>query len=93
MAFVFENLVFSSSGQFLGERIGNEIWNDRYVGEILNGNFIVRLNLRPLTRRETPTAVDIPQWPEEPSTPIAPMMLPSAYSDLEIAGTLNSSGE
>ena len=93
VAFVFESLIFSSSGKFLGERVGNEIWNERYVGEILKGNFIVRQNLRPLTKREAPTAVDIPEWPLEPGNRIDPIMLPSGYSDLEITGTLNSSGE
>ena len=92
VAFVFANLVFSSSGQFLGERVDNEIWNERYVGEILKGNFIVRQNLRPLTRREAPAQVDIPEWPAGPGNRIDPIMLPSGYSDLEIAGTLNSSG-
>ena len=93
VAFVHESLVFSSSGQFLGELVGAEIWNERYVGEIIQSNRIVRQNLRPLTKREAPKDVGIPQWPAATSLAIEPMMLSTGYSDVEIAGSMNLSGE
>ena len=93
VAFVHDRLVFSSSGQFLGELDGSEIWNERYFGEIIQGNRIVRQNLRPLTRREAPKEVGIPEWPAAPSNAIEQVMLSTGYSDVEIAGTLNLSSE
>ena len=93
VAFIHKGLVFSSSGQFLGELVGAEIWNERYVGEIVQGNRIVRQNLRPLTRREAPKEVGIPEWPTVSASAIEPIMLSTGFSDVEIAGTLNLSGE
>lgn len=93
VAFIDQSLVFSSSGQFLGELDGTEIWNERYLGEVIQGNRIVRKNLRPLMRREAPKEVAIPEWPSTSSASIEPIMLSTGYSDVEIVGTLNLSGD
>jgi len=93
VAFLHEGLIFSGSGQFLGQLDGVEIWNGRYFGELIQGNRIVSLNHRPLLKRETPKEVGIPEWPADPSTAIEPIMLASGYSDVEISCEMNNFDE
>ena len=92
VAFLSGDFVFSHCGTFLGILKGNEIWSERYVGEIVSGNRIVRQSLPPLGRVPAPPRVDIPEWPSGPAAAIEPMMLQTGYADVQIEEFLQSNG-
>lgn len=42
IAFVHGEHVFSSTGRHVGQIDGNEVWNGRYLGEIVRGDLFLR---------------------------------------------------
>src|SRR5687768_999991 len=82
VAFLYEGYVFLCDGDLLGKRVGNEIWNVHYVGEIFAGDRLVRKLYRPLGSME-----ELAGWASPPMSKAPPrqpeVVLPSEFHELE----------
>jgi hypothetical protein len=83
IAFAFGGYAFLSDGDLLGKIVGKEIWNVHYVGEIFDGNRLVRRLYRPLGSMEELAGWAAPPMPLAPD-PVEEVQLPSEMHELDM---------
>ena len=83
LAFLYRGFAFLCNGVLLGKKIGHEIWNVHYVGEIFAGDRLVRKLYRPLGRMEELAGWASPPMPKCPCRQ-EELQLPSDYHELEV---------
>lgn len=82
VAFVVGSNVFLRDSNFLGQLNGNEIWNSRYVGEIIDDERVARRTVRPLGVKGLPGLPGVPGLPGLPGLK-GSRMLPLGFEDID----------
>lgn len=83
IAYVDGENVFSSSGRFVGRLSGNEVWHGAYIGEIVNGDRLLRRTYSSTTIRGIPGIPGTPGIPGRPGN-IGVIGIPGGYEDVNI---------
>jgi hypothetical protein len=83
IAFISGDTVFTKTGKFLGKLEGNEVWNNSYVGEIIEDDRLVFKTMHPLELIGLPGLPSLPGLPGLPGVK-GPILLPIGYADLEL---------
>jgi len=82
IAFISGQNAFSRTGKWLGQLEGDELWKGEYIGEIVNGDYLLARHSKPGYSKGVPSTPGTPGIPGVPGTR-GGRGLPAGYTVIE----------